>query len=162
VKPDRVSPPIRYDSLVQDDRIHVSLYTDARIFADEMERIFHRGWVFVGHESEIPRPGDFVTRPIGTQPAIMVRGHDGAIAVLLNRCMHRGTLVCPADRGTTHAASFDKRTRGLARAPRLGSYRGFVFASLAPTGISLEKHLGRAVKLIDRSCDLLPNLAFLL
>ena len=43
------------------------------IFADEMERIFHRGWVFVGHESEIPRPGDFVTRHVGTEPVIMVR-----------------------------------------------------------------------------------------
>src|SRR2546428_423995 len=45
---------IRYDALVQDDRVHASLYTDPRIFADEMERIFRRGWVFVGHESEIP------------------------------------------------------------------------------------------------------------
>ena len=43
----------------------MSLYTDPRIFADEMERIFHRGWVFVGHESEIPGPGDFVTRSLG-------------------------------------------------------------------------------------------------
>ena len=59
---------IRYDALVQDDRVHASLYTDPRIFADEMERIFHRGWVFIGHESEIPRAGDFVTRPLGTQP----------------------------------------------------------------------------------------------
>ena len=50
---------VDYKTLVQDDRIHASLYTDPRIFADEMERIFHRGWVFVGHASEIPQPGDF-------------------------------------------------------------------------------------------------------
>ena len=42
--------PIDYKVLVQDDRIHASLYTDPRIFDDEMERIFHRGWVFVGHD----------------------------------------------------------------------------------------------------------------
>ena len=54
--------PVDYRSLVKGDRIHASLYREPRIFADEMERIFHRGWVFVGHESEIPGPGDFVTR----------------------------------------------------------------------------------------------------
>ena len=87
---------IDYKTLVQADRIHASLYTDPRIFADEMDRIFHAGWVFVGHDSEIPRPGDYVTRPIGREPVIMVRGKDGGIAVLVNRCMHRGTMLCPA------------------------------------------------------------------
>ena len=59
---------IDYKTLVQDDRIHASLYTDLRIFADEMERIFQRGWVFVGHASEISRPGDYVTRHVGSEP----------------------------------------------------------------------------------------------
>jgi phenylpropionate dioxygenase-like ring-hydroxylating dioxygenase large terminal subunit len=95
---------IDYKTLVQDDRIHASLYTDPRIFDDELERIFRRGWVFVGHDSEIPGAGDFVTRRIGTEPVIMVRGADGAVAVLVNRCMHRGTMVCAADRG--HARTF--------------------------------------------------------
>src|SRR5262245_21529214 len=53
--------PVDYKTLVQDDRIHASLYTDPRIFEDEMERIFRRGWVFVGHDSEIPGRGDYVT-----------------------------------------------------------------------------------------------------
>jgi phenylpropionate dioxygenase-like ring-hydroxylating dioxygenase large terminal subunit len=174
---------VRYDELVQDDRIHASLYTDPRIFADEMERIFHRGWVFVGHASEIPNAGDFVTRPLGTQPALMVRGTDGEIVVMMNRCRHRGTMVCAVDRGTAQTfacpyhgwtydlsgallgvpypgaydASFDKSTRGLVHAPRVASYRGFVFASLGADGITLEQHLGKAVKLIDRSCDLSPE-----
>ena len=164
------APAIDYKSLVQDDRIHASLYTDPRIFAEEMERIFHRGWVFVGHDSEVPRPGDFVTRRVGTEPVIMVRGGDGAIAVHVNRCMHRGTLVCPADRG--HARTFtcpyhgwtydlagtllgvpypggyaalDKAAHGLTRAARVDAYRGFVFASRSPQGMSL-----------------IPNLAFLI
>jgi phenylpropionate dioxygenase-like ring-hydroxylating dioxygenase large terminal subunit len=95
-----VAGAIRYEDLVEADRIHASLYTDPRIFADEMERIFARGWVFVGHESEIPRPGDFVTRRLGTQSVIMVRGAAAEVSVLLNRCAHRGTAVCMADRGT--------------------------------------------------------------
>jgi nitrite reductase/ring-hydroxylating ferredoxin subunit len=172
---------IDYKTLVQDDRIHASLYTDARVFDDEMERIFRRGWVFVGHDSEVPHPGDFVTRAIGTEPVIMVRAQDGGVSVLINRCMHRGTMVCPADRGRARTftcpyhgwtydlsgellgvpypggyAAFDKSAHGLARVPRIASYRGFVFASLSGTGISLAEHLGSATRLIDRSCDLSP------
>jgi len=172
---------IDYTALVYDDRIHASLYTDPRIFDDEMERIFRRGWVFVGHDSEIPSAGDFVTRRVGTEPVIMVRGKDGDVSVFVNRCMHRGTMVCPADRGSARTftcpyhgwtydisgellgvpypggyAAFDKSAHGLTRAPRLSSYRGFVFASLSPAGISLAEHLGSATRLIDRSCDLSP------
>src|SRR5580765_1098808 len=101
---DSTLPPLDYTALVRDDRIHASLYTDPRIFEDEMERIFYRGWIFVGHDSEVPRPGDFVTRSIGTQPVIMVRGGDGGVGVLVNRCVHRGTMVCNAARG--HARTF--------------------------------------------------------
>jgi nitrite reductase/ring-hydroxylating ferredoxin subunit len=179
-----VSPgptPIDYKELVQDDRIHASLYTDPRIFEEEMERIFHRGWVFVGHDSEVPRPGDFITRHVGQEPVIMVRGKDGAVSVLVNRCMHRGTRVCQADRGNARTfpcsyhgwtydlggdllgvpypggyGALDKSAHGLARPPRVSSYRGFVFASLGRTGVSLEDHLGLATRLIDRSCDLSP------
>jgi phenylpropionate dioxygenase-like ring-hydroxylating dioxygenase large terminal subunit len=172
---------IDYKTLVQDDRIHASLYTDPQVFADEMERIFHRGWVFVAHESEIPRPGDYVTRHVGTEPVIMVRGNDSSVSVLINRCRHRGTMVCPAERGSARTltcpyhgwtyglrgellgvpypggyAGFDKSTNGLARAPRVAAYRGFVFASLSTEGISLAEHLGSATRLIDRSCDLSP------
>ena len=83
----------RYDALIKDDRVHATLYTDARIFEDELEKIFYRGWVYIGHDSEIPQPGDFLTRSIGRQPVIMVRGKDGTISVLLNRCAHRGSKI---------------------------------------------------------------------
>lgn len=52
-------PRINYDALVKEDRVHGSVYTDLQIFAEEMEKIFHRGWVYVGHAGEIPNPGDF-------------------------------------------------------------------------------------------------------
>jgi phenylpropionate dioxygenase-like ring-hydroxylating dioxygenase large terminal subunit len=177
-----VPAPIDYKTLVRDDRIHASLYTDPRVFADELERIFHAGWVFVGHDSEVPRPGDFVTRRLGREPVILVRGTDGGVAVLVNRCMHRGTMLCPADHGSVRTfvcpyhgwtydlsgellgvpypggyGSLDKRAHGLARAARVASYRGFVFASLGPTGPTLAEHLGAATQLIDRSCDLAPD-----
>ena len=53
--PEPSTEPISYDAPVQDERVHASLYTDPRIFADEMDRLFFRGWVFIGHECEIPR-----------------------------------------------------------------------------------------------------------
>lgn len=175
--------PISYEDLVQADRIHASLYTDPRIFAEEMDKIFCRSWVFVGHESEIPRPGDFITRPLGAQPVLMVRGAAGEVSVLLNRCAHRGTAVCAMERGNARVfscpyhgwtydlggaltgvpypgglgESFDKGAHGLPRAPRVARYRGFVFASFNPDGPSLEEHLGPATRLIDRACDLAPE-----
>ncbi|HYB40991.1 MAG TPA: Rieske 2Fe-2S domain-containing protein [Candidatus Methylomirabilis sp.] len=174
---------IDYDALIQRERIHASLYTDPRIFAEEMEKIFHRGWVFVGHESEVPGPGDFVTRDVGTQPVIMVRQENGTVAVLLNRCSHRGTMVCQPARGSARVfscpyhgwtydlsgrllgvtypggydGSFDRSSHALPRAPRSAGYRGFVFASFSSAGASLEEHLGAATRLIDRACDLSPE-----
>src|SRR4029453_10713147 len=101
--------PVDYKSLVKSDRIHASLYREPRIFADEMERIFHRGWGFVGHEREIQGPGDFVTRTVGTQPVILVRTRDEKVAVLLNRCAHRGTMVCIGSHG--HPRTFGGRNQ---------------------------------------------------
>jgi hypothetical protein len=74
---------IDYDSLVRADRVHISLYTDPLVFTDEMEKIFHRGWVYVGHRGEIPNRGDFRLKRIGLQPVIIVRDQNGEIQLLL-------------------------------------------------------------------------------
>ena len=171
-------------TLVKHDRVHASVYTDPAIFEAEMERIFHRGWVYVGHESEIPQPGDFQRRYVGLQPVIFVRGDDDQIRVLMNRCTHRGAVVCPYEKGnaktfvcayhgwafrntgklagTPHSgrfpASFDKKDHGLRPAPRVASYRGLTFASLCPDGISLDEHLGPAAKReLDVAFDFSPT-----
>ena len=80
-----------YGAAIRTDRVHGSLYVDPAVFADEMSRIFTRGWVFVGHDSEIPEPGDWLTRRLGREPVIFVRDRDGTLRVLANRCAHRGT-----------------------------------------------------------------------
>jgi phenylpropionate dioxygenase-like ring-hydroxylating dioxygenase large terminal subunit len=90
---------IDYRTLVKDDRVHGSVYTSPEIFDEEMENIFHRGWVYVGHDSEIPNPGDFRVRPMGRQSVIMVRDHDGQVQLLMNRCTHRANAVCQTERG---------------------------------------------------------------
>jgi benzoate/toluate 1,2-dioxygenase subunit alpha len=165
----------RIDSLVKEDAVHRSLYIDPAIFLEEMRRIFGRTWVFVAHESEVPNPGDFKSDEIAGQPIIVARHTDGKVRVLFNRCLHRGAIVCELPTGNAgyfrcpyHAwvyqtngelslvpnrelfgADFDLANYGLIPVPRVDSYGGFIFASLARDGISLDEHLGRAKHYID-------------
>ena len=92
-------------SLVEPDRVHKSVYTDQQIFDAEMENIFEKVWVYCGHESQIPNAGDYYAVTIGRQPMIMVRGADGkSIAVLHNRCPHRGVQLVGNLKGNTGGA----------------------------------------------------------
>jgi phenylpropionate dioxygenase-like ring-hydroxylating dioxygenase large terminal subunit len=95
---------INYNALIKRDRVHASLYTNPEILEDELDKIFSRGWVYVGHAGEIPHPGDFRLSRIGRQPVIMARGHDGEVRLMLNRCRHRAATVCQGERG--NAATF--------------------------------------------------------
>lgn len=171
-----------YTALIRDDRVHGSLYSDPQVFSDEMDQIFRRGWVFVGHESEVPQPGDWVTRLIGLEPVIMVRGADRIVRVLSNRCAHRGTALCWKEngnnrsfqcnyhgwtfgldgslRGVPHKAGFERERSelGLDRPRAIEAYRGFVFANLSGDAGPLSRHLGSGGRqLIDRLCDLSPT-----
>ena len=67
---------------VEPDRVRKEVYTDPHIFELEMERIHERVWIYCGHESQVPKPGDYYTVQIGRQPMLMVRGQDGAVHVL--------------------------------------------------------------------------------
>ena len=166
----------KYGALVTDDfRVHRSLYTDTAIFQDEMVRIFGGTWVYLLHESEIPEPFDFQTRRIGRRPVIVTRSENGEILVLLNRCSHRGTLLCTAECGSArrfqcayhgwtydntgrllavtypegYRESFDKSAYNLGRVPRVESYRGFVFCSLNPDVESVTEWMGPARPVFD-------------
>ncbi len=177
-----VTRPSRWSELIESDRVHGSLYNDPAIFQAELEEIWYKTWVYVGHESEIPDRFDFVMKSIGPEPVIMSRGKDGQIHLLLNRCSHRGNQVCMQERG--NAASFtcafhswtfandgslmgtafpngyedlDKSKLGLGRVARVATYRGFVFGSFAETGASLEEHLGGAKETIDRLVNTSPE-----
>jgi phenylpropionate dioxygenase-like ring-hydroxylating dioxygenase large terminal subunit len=179
-------PAVDLKQLVQPDRVHRSVYTDQTIFDLEMEHIFEKAWVYCGHESQVREVGDYYTVQIGRQPMIMVRDRDGSIRVLYNRCPHRGVQVCGNQSGNTgtafvcsyHAWSFHLNgkvraiplTKGyegtrlhtddpdcsMVAAPRVDSYRGFVFASLAAQGPSLADFLGEAKVAFDDMCDRSP------
>ncbi len=81
--------------------MHGSLYTDPAVWAAELERIWYRTWVFVGHASEVPEPNDYVLKSIGPQPVIMSRDREGQVRLLLNRCTHRANQVCDLPSGNT-------------------------------------------------------------
>ena len=87
--------------LVEPDRVHRQVYTDADIFRLEMERIHERVWIYCGHESQVPKAGDYCAVQIGRQPMLMVRGNDRQVRVLYNRCPHRGNMMCGDRQGNT-------------------------------------------------------------
>ena len=92
---------LNVSDLVRDDRVHRTVYTDPKLFDFEMERIFERIWVYVGHDSQVPNPGDFFCTTIGRQPIVMARHEDEQVYVLYNRCGHRAAIVCNEDSGNT-------------------------------------------------------------
>jgi phenylpropionate dioxygenase-like ring-hydroxylating dioxygenase large terminal subunit len=134
------------------------------------ERVFTRTWSFVGHESEIPEPGDYALRYIGDDPFIFARDEHREVRVLFNACRHRGTQVCRVERGNTshfrcpyHGWTFkntgefvgmpamkdtsqgmDKSQWGLIPAPQVTSYCGLVFACLDEDAPPFEEYLDDA------------------
>ena len=86
-------------ALIRPGRVHRRVYTDPEIFELEMERIYGRAWLFVGHTSQVPNPGDYITTELARQPVIMIRHSDGNIKLLFNRCAHRGAKLAPLRTG---------------------------------------------------------------
>src|SRR5258706_11151783 len=149
--------------LVQEDaaagtfRIHRSTLTSAEILRLEQERIFDRSWLYVGHESEVPKPGDFCRRTIAGRPLFMLHGADGTVRIFMNSCIHRGALICRQDHGNAsgfvcfyHGWSYNDRGeligvpdpeaypeefceggRRLLQPRHVGFYRGLYFVNFA-------------------------------
>jgi Rieske 2Fe-2S protein len=102
----------QWGDLIRPDRVHGSLYSDPAIFEAELQNIWYRTWVYVGHESEVPDANDYVVKSIGPQSVIMTRDEQGGVNLLLNRCSHRGNQVCSYDkavRAPSHARSIHGR-----------------------------------------------------
>jgi len=156
--------------LIDYDRREVDLrvLSDPQVYRLELDRLFGRTWIMVGHETEIPNPGDFVLRYIGEDVVIVSRQQDGSIAILLNVCAHRGMQVCRAARGNAstfscpyHAWVFgqdghfvgapferemygealDKSQLGLQRA-RAETLGGVIFGNWDPNAPSLREFFG--------------------
>lgn len=151
------------------NEVQLRVMSDPDLYKLEMQHLFPRVWNVLAHESEIPNPGDFVTRSIGEDPVIVSRDRDGEVHVLLNVCPHRGMQVCRTDMGNDrsfkcpyHGWTFDnkgnflaapvsrermqgdlreKSELGLAEA-RCEIFGGMIFANWNEDAPSLEEHLG--------------------
>ncbi|MFC6719773.1 Rieske 2Fe-2S domain-containing protein [Natrialbaceae archaeon GCM10025810] len=161
--------------------VPIEILNDEDIYQRELTEIFGQTWVYVGHESEVPEPGDYRQRTIGEDPFVFVRDEHGTIRVLFNSCRHRGANICRAEKGnTTHfrcpyhgwtyqntgdlvgvpqkGAGFDHlnaEEHGLREAPHVDTYNGLVFACTAPEAPSLEDYLGGATWYLDMYFDLI-------
>src|SRR4051794_1452246 len=97
------APQFDWDHLVQEHRVHRTIYTDPRIFDAEMTHIFGGTWVYLAHESQIPDLNDYITGRLGLRPLIITRSADGKLRALYNRCSHRGTTLCRWEKGNARS-----------------------------------------------------------
>ena len=151
------------------------IFSEQRVYDDEMEKIFGRAWLMIGHESLVPEPDDFFHTYMGEDPVILTRDGEGRLHALLNMCRHRGNRVVRCDDGnakrfmcTYHGWTYrndgalehvpgeseayydalDRPSLGLIEA-RVETYAGIVFATWAKDAPSLEAYLGDARWYLD-------------
>ena len=178
--------PERIAALVRNTEVHKDCYIDAEVFALEMEQLFANTWVYVGHASQVPQPGDFYSTTVGDQPVVMVRHHDDTVRVLHNRCAHKGVQVAPEGSGNTgkffrcpyHAWTYRtdgsllntplregydntgfhecEASRGMAAVGATEVYRDFVFCRLNPLGVGFEAYFGESLSTLDNMVDRSP------
>ena len=156
------------------------IFVSEDVYRQEIETLFTRAWLFVGHESQIPNPGDFFTSRMGEESVILVRDKAGVIHVFLNSCRHRGMKVCRYDQGNTslftcpyHAWTYatDGKVRGipqyqdlyagvldrekwsLIEVPRMVNYKGTIWASWDENAPDFETYLGDARVHLDQALD---------
>lgn len=174
-------------ALVRPDRVHRDLYISEEIFALEQEHFFANTWNYVGHESQLPKPGDYITNEIAGRPLIVVRHADGSVRVLMNRCAHKGSRLVSAPCGNTgkffrcpyHAWTFKtdgsllsiplkngyegtqlhdcEASKGLVPVAGVRSYRGFIFVKINDVGPSFEEYFGDSLSSIDNMADRSPE-----
>ncbi|MBQ0708783.1 MULTISPECIES: aromatic ring-hydroxylating dioxygenase subunit alpha [unclassified Ochrobactrum] len=75
-------------------------YTDPEYYKQDLENIFYKDWLFVGHDCELPKTGSYLTVQIGAYPVVIVRDAQGGIRAFHNSCRHRGSRICAAEKGT--------------------------------------------------------------
>jgi benzoate/toluate 1,2-dioxygenase alpha subunit len=173
--------------LVEPDRVHRDVYTDPEVFHLEMERLWSRTWIYVGHTSQVPAAGDYITLDIAGKPLILIRHTDASVRVLMNRCAHKGTKVLGDTAGNTgkvircpyHAWSYrtdgsllaiplkqgydgtrmheTAASRGLTALKNVEVYRGFVFARLSEEGLGFREYFGDSLSSIDNLADRSPE-----
>lgn len=156
------------------------VYIDPEMQKLELDRVFGRSWLFLGHVSQIPKAGDYVTTTMGEDPVVVVRQKDGSVKAFLNSCRHRAMKLCRADAGTArsftcsyHGWVYDTGGRLISipmeeshfkcpvnrdewsavQVPRIFDYKGFLFGCWSTDAPSFEEHLSDIAFYIDPLFD---------
>lgn len=171
---------IEVDRARRSFRVRRDAYRREEVFRREMETIFARCWLYLGHESEIAVPGAFQRRRVAGRDLIFVRSRKEGVKAFYNSCPHRGVTVCREREGKRssfscpyHGWVFSSEGRlqhtgmaggypdnfnddgryDLVQVERLDCYRGFYFVNFNPHAIDLKTYLAGAADMIDLICD---------
>jgi len=163
-------------------RVHRDAYRSAEVFELEKRKVLHKSWIILGHESEVPNKGDFVTRTVIDKDLIFNRDRKGVVRVHFNSCRHRGPAVCRDKCGNrktfncpyhgwvyrddgillstgseasdaTFAPSMLDGTFGLMPAPRLEQHAGFYFVNFDSDAEPLLEFLDDAAERLQLIAD---------
>lgn len=174
-------------ALVEKDRVHRDLYIDEELFALEQEHFFSNTWNYVGHDSQVPNAGDYITTDVAGRPLIVIRHDDASVRVLMNRCAHKGARLLSAPAGNSarfircpyHAWAYKtdgsllaiplksgyegtgmhqcESGKGLVAVKHVRLYRGFIFVKLSDAGPGFEEYFGDSLSSIDNMADRSPE-----
>ncbi len=75
-------------------------YCGADEYRLDLNTIWYRDWLFVGHDCEVAQPGNYLTVQIGEYPVLVVRDRDLTLRAFHNSCRHRGSRICSAEKGS--------------------------------------------------------------
>jgi len=172
----------RYNAMInlRQGKIGREIFSDKDIYQEELEKVFTRAWLFVGHESQVPNLGDFFTSRMGAESVILARDKKKMVHVFLNSCRHRGMRVCQYDHGNTqlftcpyHSWSYttegklfgvpqfknlyegcmEKDEWSLIEVPKMYIYKGTVWASWDKDAPDFLTYLGDAKAHLDFALD---------
>ena len=173
---------MNYTQMIDTQRGVISreIFSHGSVYEEELERVFTRAWLFVGHESQIPRPGDFFTSRMGTESVILTRDKKDQIHVFLNSCRHRGMKVCQYDHGNTqlftcpyhswsyttegrlfgvpqfknlYEAHLDKDEWSLVEVAQMYNYKGTIWATWDRDAPDFLSYLGESRTHLDLALD---------
>ena len=145
------------------------IFVNEELYRREQEQVFARSWLFVGHETQVQKPGDYFVSCMGEESVILCRDREDRIHVFLNSCRHRGMRVCRYDEGNTpiftcpyHGWSYatdgklvgvpyfkdayhetlDRSKWGLVEVAQLANYKGGIWATWEPSAPPFLEYLG--------------------
>lgn len=168
---------LNVDPAVPSFQLNRSVFTDPEVHREEKEKLLYKSWLYFAHDSEIPHVNDYVVRKIVDKTVIFVRDRHEKVHAFLNTCTHRGTMLCPENKGNQktfgcpyhgwvfrnsgelmatnssdgmYSDSFNADGRyNLFPVPRLENRGGFYFVNFDPNAQSLDDFLGDAADRID-------------